>query len=230
METTYLNPVDKLLTYGDCRQLRTWPNYLELGINEEHIPELIRMLKDDNLNSAQSDSLEVWAPAHAWRVLGQLKAVEAIDALIDRLKGIDEDDDWANEELPTVLAMIGPKAIPKLTEYLKDENNGLFARIAAARTIGEIGKSDGGFQKECIPILSRQLEQYSHNNFTLNAFLILYLTELEALESMDIIRNAFSQDCVDNSVMGDMEDVEIALGVREKRTGERKRFNIFDDF
>jgi len=37
--TTYTSPVDKLLTLGkaepiDCDQ---WPNYLELGLSQEHV-------------------------------------------------------------------------------------------------------------------------------------------------------------------------------------------------
>ena len=73
----YPHPVSKLLTQGDCRPTAgKWPNYLELGLTQEHIPELIRMLTDEDLIWAPSDSLEVWAPMHAWRALGQLQTVE----------------------------------------------------------------------------------------------------------------------------------------------------------
>jgi hypothetical protein len=64
-EFDYTAPVSDLLTLGDCREMRIWPNYLALGIGPEHIPDLIRMVEDDELNWADSDSLEVWAPAHA---------------------------------------------------------------------------------------------------------------------------------------------------------------------
>lgn len=67
--TSYPSPVDKLLTLGDCRNFRDWLNYLELGLSAEHINDLIRMATDADLNWADSDSLEVWAPIHAWRAL-----------------------------------------------------------------------------------------------------------------------------------------------------------------
>jgi len=212
MNAAYMKPVDQLLTYGDCRKLIKWPDYRETGITEEHIPELIRMLTDDALNSAKSESTEVWAPAHAWRALGQFKAVEALDALLDMFEGIDKGDDWAGEELPLVMEMIGSPAIPNLAEYLQDNNNGEFARVAAAQSISLIGKPEGDFQKECIQILSGQLAKYQENDTSLNAFLIAYLTDLEAFESIDLIREAFAHDRVDCIVMGDLEDVEMAMG------------------
>ena len=47
--SSYTSPVDKLLTYGDCRELREWPNYLELGFGQEHVSDLIRMATDNEL-------------------------------------------------------------------------------------------------------------------------------------------------------------------------------------
>jgi hypothetical protein len=64
--TSYPSPVDKLLTYGDCRNFTTSPNYIEeLGLSSEHIPDLIRMATDEQLHWTDSDSLEVWAAIHA---------------------------------------------------------------------------------------------------------------------------------------------------------------------
>lgn len=227
MENTYTHPVDQLLNYGDCRESSQWPDYLELGIGDEHIPDLIRMLKDKALNSADSDSTKVWAPVHAWRVLGQLKAVEAVDALLGMFKGIDRDDDWANEELPIVMGMMGPQVIKKLSDYLNDESNGEFSRIAAARSVSKIGKNEEDVRKDCVRILARQLEKYKKNGTSLNAFLISYLCDLKAVDAMDLIRKTFAYDRVDCLVMGDLEDVEIAMGLRDRRTSERKRLNPF---
>ncbi len=46
MARNYSPPVNKLLTYGECRRSKNWPNYRKLGLTEEHIPELIRMATD----------------------------------------------------------------------------------------------------------------------------------------------------------------------------------------
>lgn len=84
-EPAYQPPVSKLLTYGDLNKmkLKSWPNYvIRLGFTAEHIPELLRMISDRVLWEADSDSLEVWATAHAWRTLAQLGAIELIDPLM----------------------------------------------------------------------------------------------------------------------------------------------------
>jgi hypothetical protein len=45
--------------------MREWPDYLQLGLASEHVPELIRMAIDEDLHFADTNSLEVWAPVHA---------------------------------------------------------------------------------------------------------------------------------------------------------------------
>jgi hypothetical protein len=94
------------------------------------------MALDEELHRADSDSLEVWAPVHAWRALGQLRAEAAVEPLTRLLVRIDEfNDDWVGEELPEVFGMIGPAAIPALTDYLADPSHGLWACVAAAHSL-----------------------------------------------------------------------------------------------
>jgi hypothetical protein len=81
----YTPPVDQLLQLGDARYRREWPDYLGLGLDSEHVPDLIRMAIDSALNDAPSDSLEVWAPAHAWCALARLHAAEATEPLTQSL-------------------------------------------------------------------------------------------------------------------------------------------------
>src|SRR5260370_30835067 len=131
-EHSYHPPVDKLLTYGDARKfVNQWPNYLALGLTTEHTPELVRMATDSALNTADSESVEVWAPIHALRALGQLHAEAAIDPIIPLLDKTDDDDALA-EELPVVFAAIGPAAIPALAAYLDNLRKRNFARVITA--------------------------------------------------------------------------------------------------
>ena len=60
MSTDYSFPVSELLTFGDCRDFRGWPDYPDLvGLGPEHVSELIRMATDEDLNWADQESLEV---------------------------------------------------------------------------------------------------------------------------------------------------------------------------
>src|SRR5579862_5940785 len=134
MSDDYQEPVSKLLRYGDARSVKKWPNYLDLGLTRDHIPELIRMATDEELNWAESESLEVWAPIHAWRALGQLRAEEAAEPLLDLFIELDESD-WMWEELPEVYGMIGPAAVALLAHYLSAFSNGTEARITAVHCL-----------------------------------------------------------------------------------------------
>src|SRR5438045_717083 len=84
---SYPLPVDKLLTYGrpEPKDAQNWPDYLELGLGPEHIPDLVRMTADEELWEAGEDASENWAPVHAWRALGELSAVNAVEPLLPLL-------------------------------------------------------------------------------------------------------------------------------------------------
>jgi hypothetical protein len=224
--TSYLPPVDKLLTLGDARDSAAhWLNYLALGLGPEHIPDLIRMATDEELHWADSGSLQVWAPVHAWRALGQLRAEAAIEPLTGLLHRIDDDDDdWVGEELPDVYGMIGPAAIPALAAYLADASRPLFARVASVHSFAEIGLNHPDARAECVAALTAQLERFAENDPTLNAFLVSYLMDLKAVESAPVMERAFVAERVELPVAGDWEDVQIELGLRQTRTTPKPNY------
>jgi hypothetical protein len=218
MNKIYSPLVSSLLTYGDCREFHGWPDYLELGFKQEHIPELIEMATDDNLNKGDPKSLAVWSPVHAWRTLGQLRAEAAIEPLITLLRMFDVDDDhFVGEEIPKVFGMIGKKAIPPLEKFILDDSNGLFDRIAAMHGLERIAGGDPECREKCVSIFTEKLKLCQKSDPTLNGFLISYLIELNATESIDVIRQAYERESVDLSVLGDFEDVEINLGLKKNR-------------
>jgi hypothetical protein len=214
----YAEPVSKLLTMGDCRGQPEWPDYLALGLGPEQIPDLIHMVEDEELHWADSESLEVWAPLHAWRALGQLSAEAAVEPLLGLLWRIEElEDDWVGEEIPVVLGMIGPAAVPKLAEFLADPLQGLWARVAAAHALAEVGQRHPDARDDCVAVLSGALDGFADHDPSLNALLINYLVDLKAVEAAPQMEKAFAADSVDISVLGDWEDAQIALGLLEER-------------
>lgn len=222
--SSYQPPVDRLLTYGeaDVVEADDWPNYLELGLGPEHIPDLIRMATDEKLNEADRDSLAFWAPIHAWRALGQLRAEAAIEPLLS-LFDLLEDSEWVMEELPEVFGMIGPAALPALATYMADRSHKEWPRINASSSILTIATRWPEARSESVAILSKQLEQFAENEPGFNAFLILALTELGAKEAAPLIEQAFAADRVDPSLMGDWDDVQVRLGLKPAEEVEQKR-------
>ena len=167
----YSPPVDKLLSVGDCRRLGEWPDYTSMDLGREHIPELIRMATDGKLHWADSDSSEVWAPVHAMRAPGQLRAEAAIEHLVPLFQILDEAD-WTREELPQVLGMIGPAAIPALSDFLANPDHGLYPRVAAGERLEKIGNAHPHAKAECVSRLIAQLEKFKDNDPVLNGFIV----------------------------------------------------------
>ncbi len=212
----YRKPVDVLLTIGDPRELSDqWLDYSEYGIGAEHIPDLIQLATDSELYWADSESREVWSSLHAWRALGQLRAEEAIKPLLNLFHELEEDD-WVGEELPTVYGMIGAAAIPALTAYLADTSRGISPRISAAQALFDIAMSQAEAQEACIAALTHQLEAFRKNDRELNGFLIWYLMDLKAIETAPLMQRAYAAGRVDKMIVGDWEDVQVALGLKPK--------------
>jgi len=225
--TSYSSPVDKLLTYGDCRNFRDWPNYLDLGFGPEHVNDLIRMATDEALNQSESDGLEVWAPIHAWRALGQLRAESAIAPLVEFFDQVEPDEAWGPSELPEVMGMIGPAAIPALAEFLSNPEHTMYPCTYAGDSLAEIGKQHPAVREECIRSIVVAVENFEKNEPDLNGFLIANLLDLKAVEAAPVIERAFAADCVDPTIAGDWEDVQVEFGLIESRKTERG-YSLFD--
>src|SRR3990172_1887216 len=193
MNPPYPPPVDQLLTL-DMPDVSGGRDSLALGLGPEHIPDLIRLATDEKLRwEAADDDPALWAPIHAWVALGQLRAEAAVEPLLSQLRHVDEhDDDWAGEELPRVFGMIGPAAIPALAAYLTDNRRGLWARVAAASGLKEIGQRRLEARAECAAALTRTLEQFADNDPALNGAVVSDLIDLKAVEAAPVIEQAFA--------------------------------------
>jgi hypothetical protein len=232
--TTYTSPVDKLLTLGEAEPVDwdQWPNYLELGLSHEHIPELIRMATDLELRGLESvegeeEDPKFWAPVHAIRTLGQLHAEAAAEPLVNILAEI-KHDNWIEEELPQIYVLIGPAAIPALSAYLTDSTHDEYSRGFAAESLEAIGKKYPETRSECISIISKQLESFEENDYELNAFLIASLTRLKAVEILPLIERAFEADRVDEFVI-DLDYVLVEFGLKEREVVENPFLDIFKE-
>ena len=216
---TYPEPVAGLMTLGDVRDKTEWRDYLALGFTEQHVPDLCRMILDEGLWWADSESDEVWSAIHAWRTLAQLRAESAIPCLIELLGRVDDyDDDWTRTELPVVFGHLGQASLEPLRRFLADSDQGLWARTAAAHSLVEIGQRHPALRAECVAALSGQLQHFAQQADNFNGFLIGYLIDLQGVEAAPVIEQAFAANKVDILLQGDWEDVQIYLGLLAERT------------
>ncbi len=214
----YQDPLSKLLTCGSIeeknklRKKDGWIDYIhEFRFTDEHVPELIRMACDNVLSNADTESLEVWAPAHAWRVLGQLKAASAVQQLIEL--STTSNDDWLFEDLPDVFGMIGAPAIACLRTYVVSASNDPKSIIPAFAGLMQIKARLPKLRSQIVEITETRLTRFADNDPEINGFLIWALLDLNSVESIDLIRKAFQSGNVDASIAGDLEEVESNFGL-----------------
>lgn len=219
-DSAYPPPLDRLLTLGDTGlHQRAWHDYLGMGVAARHVPHLLRMAADPELNEAPFDDPRVYAPLHAWRALGLLRAPDAAAPLAELL--VRYDDDTAREDLPRVLGMIGEAAVEPVRALLADDSAELFARVAAAHALEQIGQRHSALRDRAVGLLIDQLIDWPEQDATLNAFLIDYLIELGASEAAPLMEAAFEARAVDQSVRGDWEDVMVNLSLLPERLSPR---------
>lgn len=246
--TEYPEAVQKLAGLPDPWALDEDFTYRSVGIKREHIPALISLLKKSDewlpeavrieLPETEADPeteipLFYWMPLHAWRALGELEAVEAVPALLEVLHLIDDDfdmvSDMVQEEVPPVLAALGKKAIPQLTEYMQSDQHGLWARLGAADALSHVGILHPAARGEVVQQLMGVLEGYDAEEPVYNSFIISFLMEHKAVEAAELVEQVFASGRIEEDVMGDWEDFQVGVGLLEQRTTPAK-MDYFDPF
>jgi|SRR5579883_520816 len=221
---TYPPPVDKLLALG-------WPDldqhqvdYRSLGIDPEQIPQLLRLLQDEELlaaaETAQNEDDPRWyARIHAWRALAQLRAQEAIEPLLDMVAENavgDEWSDWVTEEVPTTIAQIGPQALPALQARLRQLSSHGDVSMAYTRVLEQIAEKNPETRAEVVAELCRMFETAATNNAEANGFILAALLDLKAVEAWPAIEHAFATGNVDEFIAGGIDDAKWELGLGAK--------------
>ena len=233
MTNTYTEPVSKLLTFGEM-DWSEWDDYSEFGFTKEHIPELIRLGTDrDLLTDIEGvDEDEMWAPMHAWRILVQMQAVEAIAPLAQVLDWSEESDgDLINEGLTTAFETFGPPVIEPLAAFINEVGHTVFGYISASEVMAHVAVEYPEYRDRVIKIISSALDAYhERNDEDVNGFWLADLLDLNAVDSYPIIKRAFEAGKINVRIAGDLEDVELEFGMREKRDTPAPNFPLPFDF
>jgi hypothetical protein len=218
--------IQKLASLGDAWKEPVWLDYLSYGLDSSHVPILIGIVEDRaslwNESAGMTDAM--WMPVHAWRALAQLHAVSAVPALLELLHEIDDEgNEIIQEDLPDVLALIGPEALSPTGDYLCSQKNPLWARISAAYALRNLARAFLNIQPATIDLLEQVLERYDENDSTLNGFLVAFLADLQAAPSAPLVEQAYQANRVDENILGDFEDYQVAVGLLERRLTPRRR-------
>jgi len=217
MSNDYTGNAARLLSLGEIMGFGQWRDYLKLGLTSDDVPELLRMIDDESLYDLDLFGAEGWAPIHAWRALGQLRAAEAAEPLTRLLNRIEtDDDDYAIEDIPTALAMIGAPAIAPLMTVVGDRDVSEYVRMAAIRAIAGAAQTDDEHRADVIRFLADVLDRHEPER-AINAYLVDALVGLRAVETAGSMEAAYQANVVALDLLGDWESVQVALGLLDKR-------------
>ncbi len=225
----YTSPVTQLFDLENPDQIKDWSFYLTLGITIQHLPELSRMAIDRLLiNSEEGETF--FAVIHAWRTLAVLETPEAIAPLIQvfqRLRPNEDYWDWFGTELPNAFARIGPGTMPELARVLADTKYNSIVRQHVTEAITKIYEQHPETRSECIAVLMAQLQHFTKNDPELNAHLVTALAaDFKAVEAAPLIEKAYAVGRVNEDFIGDWEDAQVYLGLKEKRESPARPGNL----
>ena len=225
----YEAPVAILLTEdgGHVYDPEKWPDYpARFGLAATDVAALTRMSLDMALHASEALGNEIWAPVHAWRALGQLRAAAAAGPLLAGMPGMQEAE-APFEEIGLVLGMMGPEAIPAIAAFLQDRTIHPSVACTAMTGLTEIATKWPEQRMAVIEILAGSLTNAETTNPGTNGWTVGALMDLKAVEAIETIRAAFKLDAVDISMAGDVEDVEIAFELRTTRSTAPLRRPVF---
>lgn len=134
------------------------------------------------------------------------------------------EDDWALSELGRVFGMIGEPSIESLTAYFKDNSHTEFARVIALDSLVEVAKQCPECRDRIVDKFKGYMARPDTSVPSMNGLLLGQLIDLLAVELIDDIRRLFEKECVDIGCAGDLEDVEIALGIRSIRSTPKPHY------
>ena len=197
-----------------------WPDYVQdYSLDASDIPELISYITDKSFLDSRPSSRKFWAPVHAWRALGQLQAQAALQPLLQLMPEWLEDD-YAVNEIPVVLGMLGSAAITPTSQLMLADNEDEVLRIMALDTLAEVVHHHPQERENVLAIYSRYLNSPDPIALGLNALLVAQLAALGAFDFWPRVTPLYERGWVDNSML-DREDAEIEFGLREERETPR---------
>ncbi|WP_020558472.1 UPF0149 family protein [Thiofilum flexile] len=201
-------------------------NFSTLRLTSADAPLLLDIISQGEEFYAQESTWFV--PLYAWRALKSLGTPIDISELLAVFEFY-QDNDWAMDELPGVIAAAGERALAPTFAYIRDEGRDEFLRSWATEILPAIGTENPNLRQTIVDQLTELLAQQGADTAELNAFIVSALVELKALESLVVINKAYAEGKVVEAIVGDFEDVEIELGLKTERTNPRLYSSLLPD-
>lgn len=223
----YTGNVAHLLSLGrDVIDDESFSYITDAGLGADDTWQLIRLAMDKELYEYDFDeddeALEFFGVIHAWKALSELKAPEAKELFQELLEEFSAavDDDWMLTMFSKLIAPYRAGMAAEAMEKALDENRNEWDRVEYVSLLKEMLEHDEITVDEINKFLSGFFAVCEHP--IVNAAAINLCMDFQLTEHYDAIARCYANDWVEVDYNGDLEDVEIALGMRTKRETERR--------
>lgn len=220
---SYQDPVAKLIYIEEQTSWndKQWLDYINLfGLSTADLPELIRLISDDELVDDDvdddNDSEIAFYEIHVLRAVFQIDIETGINLYIDQLKKF-PNDDYLHEEIHGIVRHAGAIVIAPFTQVLTDNTQDERLRVTLANGLEEIGKTHPECREACVNSLTTQLQNYHvQDGDYLNSTLVSNLIQLKAVEAVDLIEQVFTNRELDEWCTGSWAAAQVSLGLKQE--------------
>ena len=207
------NQIDYIKKYGFCEEDKE--QLLELATDMD-------IYQYDYSEMGDDEGLEFFGVVHAWHVLSKLKVPEAKQLFVDWFESYDFDnpDEWMISEFRTLIRPYRSDMFDYIKAYVKDESNSEWVRMEYLEVIKDMYEANEITLEELNVFLDTVLSE--SNSSIVNAGAIGVCMDHKLTEHHERIKECFEKKAVDIDHIGDLEDVEIEMGLRTERETERE--------
>lgn len=227
----YSGNVAKLLTLGRPNvNPRKELSYREdLGIDESDTEQLLQLADDIDIyhyvygDVSDDEAKEFFGVIHAWKALSELAVPEAKTLFQNLILAIDDSlvfDDWILVEFRKLMVPYRAGMFAESVKIIEDENINEWIRIEYLELVRDMLDHGEAGVAEVNPLLAKLFASCQVS--TINAFVIGICTDNHLTEHYDAIAQCYDKGLVDIDHLGDLEDVEIAFGMRTERETEKE--------
>ncbi len=226
----YTGNVAKLLTLGrpmtHTRQPLSYRD--DIGLDESDIPQLMQLADDDDIyhydfgDGGDDEATEFFGVIHAWKALSELKAPEAKEWFTQKILSLGDPlfDDWILVEFRGLMAPYRSGMYAEAVTIIEDESLNEWIRVEYLELVRDMLDHGEVSTSEVNEMLARLFA--TSRTPVLITFGIGICTDHHLVEHYEAIAACYDRRLVDLEHLGDLEDVEIAFGMRTRRETKRE--------
>jgi len=228
LENNYSDKIKPLFELGREPLMKQFdPNaYNAYDFESKDIDELLQLALDTSYYGYDYETQEkesdrfFYATIHAVRVLTILKAKESIKPIFE-FKRLEDLNDFLESAFVDLLAWMDEDALPIIESIIKKYTNS-DELISIFDGLGNMLERFPERFRLIEPMLLNYIRSKDLDPTSLG-FAISLLTDHTTTEHLELIRDTFNNREVDFMVEGDLEDIEIKIGVRKERSTPRPK-------